>query len=222
MEVNMHRHRSTLILASLTAVLLIGAGTADAGRYYVRGRGRVYVQPSAAVVVYPVGLYFGGGLLGNLILSQEGGSEILDNGGGLSLFGGWRFGQRLALELGYMGSFHNPAEVNTYWGRDVDYLVMSGFTGDARIYLGDDPDAPSEWYLQGGLGLYAIDSTYFGTQAIGTGFQLGGGIDFHVAPQVDLGLRALYRGVSMGPPEGGADDTFISGVTGEGNVSFHF
>jgi opacity protein-like surface antigen len=222
MEVTMHRHRSTLILASLAAVLLVGAQSADAGRVYVRGRGRVYVQPQAAVVVYPRGLYFGGGLLGNLILSQEGGQELLDNGGGLSLFAGWRLGQRLALELGYMGSFHNPAEVNTYYGTDVDYLVMSGFTGDARIYLGDDPMAPSEWYLQGGVGLYAIDSTYFGTQSVGSGFQLGGGIDFHVAPQIDLGLRGLYRGVSMGPPEERYDDTFISGVTLEGNVSFHF
>lgn len=218
----MHRHRSTLVLASLAAVLFIGAGTADAGRYYVRGRGRVYVQPQAAVVVYPRGLYFGAGLLGNLILSQEGGDELLDNGGGLSLFAGWRLGQRLALELGYMGSFHNPAEVNTSFGNDVDYLVLSGFTGDAKIYLGDDPMAPSEFYLQGGLGLYALDSTYFGTQSVGSGFQLGGGVDFHVAPQVDLGLRGLYRGVAMGPPNERDDDTFISGVTLEGNVAFHF
>jgi opacity protein-like surface antigen len=222
MEALMYRHRTTLALASLAAVLCIGASTADAGRYYVRGRGRVYVQPQAAVVVAPVGLYFGGGLLGNLILSQEGDTELLDNGGGLSLFAGWRLGQRLALELGYMGSFHNPAEVETAFGDDVDYLVMSGFTGDAKIYLGDDPMAPSEWYLQGGVGLYAIDSTYFGTQSIGSGFQLGGGIDFHVAPQVDLGLRGLYRGISMGPPEERYDDTFISAVTVEGNVSFHF
>lgn len=218
----MHRHRSTLVLASLAAVLTIGASTADAQRYYARGRGRVYVQPQASVVVVPIGLYFGGGLLGNLILSQEGGNELLDNGGGLSLFAGWRFGQRLALELGYAGSFHNPAEVETVFGDDVDYLVLSGFTGDARIYLGDDPMAPHEWYLQGGLGLYAIDSTYFGTQSVGTGFQLGGGVDFHVAPQVDLGLRGLYRGIAMGPPDERYDDTFISAVTLEGNVSFHF
>ncbi len=218
----MYRHRTTLVLASLAAVLCIGASSADAGRYYVRGRGRVYVRPQAAVVVYPRGLYFGGGLLGNLIASQEGDTELLDNGGGLSLFAGWRLGQRLALELGYMGSFHNPAEVETAFGDDVDYLVMSGFTGDAKIYLGDDPMAPSEFYLQGGLGLYAIDSTYFGTQSVGSGFQLGGGIDFHVAPQIDLGLRGLYRGISMGPPEERYDDTFISAVTVEGNVAFHF
>jgi hypothetical protein len=222
MEVAMYRHRTTLVLASLAAVLCIGASSADAGRYYVRGRGRVYVRPQAAVVVYPRGLYFGGGLLGNLIASQEGDTELLDNGGGLSLFAGWRLGQRLALELGYMGSFHNPAEVETAFGDDVDYLVMSGFTGDAKIYLGDDPMAPSEFYLQGGLGLYAIDSTYFGTQSVGSGFQLGGGIDFHVAPQIDLGLRGLYRGISMGPPEERYDDTFISAVTVEGNVAFHF
>jgi opacity protein-like surface antigen len=222
--VNMHRHRSTLILASLAAVLVAGIPDADAGRYYARGRGRVYVSPasSAGVVIYPRGLYFGLGLLGTGVLSQEGEGELLDSGGGLSLYGGWRLGHRLALELGYMGSAHNPASVDTTFGRDVDYLILNGFTGDARIYLGNDPMAPQEFYLQGGLGLYLLDSTYFGTQAVGSGFQLGGGVDFHVAPHIDLGLRGLYRGISMGPPEERYDDTFNSAATFEGNLTFHF
>jgi hypothetical protein len=205
------------------AGLLASVPDADAQRYRARGRvhGHGHGHGGAAVVIYPRGLYFGVGLLGNLVLAQSGGDELLDSGGGLSLYGGWRVMDRLALELGYMGSAHNPAGVDIGPYRDVDYLILNGFTGDARIYLGD-PMAPSEWYLQGGLGLYLLDSTYFGAQSVGSGFQLGGGIDFHVAPAVDLGLRGLYRGISMGPPESRQDDTFLSALTIEGNLTFRF
>ena len=46
--------------------------------------------------------------------------------------------------------------------------VLNGFTGDAKIYL-DSSNPVAEPYLQAGLGLYLLDSTYFGTQSVGTG-----------------------------------------------------
>ena len=221
MTTNRRRTLSALFCAVMTAGLTASAPDADAQRYRARGRVHGHGHGGAAVVIYPRGLYVGFGLLGNVILSQSGGDELIDNGAGVSLFGGWRLADKLALELGYMGSAHNPADVDIGPYRDVDYLILNGVTGDARIYLGD-PLAPQELYVQGGLGLYLLDSTYFGTQSVGSGFQLGGGIDFHVAPMLDFGLRGLFRGISMGPPESREDDTFLTALTLEGNLTLHF
>jgi outer membrane protein with beta-barrel domain len=217
----------TRILALLLGAVTLAAAAprAEAGRYYVRPARPQY---HVGVAVYPSGLYVGAGLVATRILDQSGGAELLENGGGLTLFTGIRISRPLALELGYLGSLHNPEKVRTTWGDDVDYLVLNGFTADARIFLGgnDDPEGPRSGqvhpFLQGGVGLYFLDSTYFGTQSVGSGFQLGGGIDVTLAPNISLGLRGLYRGISMGPPERAENNTFISALTAEANLEIGF
>jgi hypothetical protein len=203
-------HRAGCLVALALALAAL-PDRADARRYY-RSRARV------GVVLVPGGLYVGGGPAGAAIIGQSGGPELLDNGGGLALFAGLRINPRLALELGWLGTFHNPAE--TGFG-DVDYLVLNGFTGDARVYLGESGQT-SEPYLQGGLGLYLLDSTYFGAQSVGSGFQLGGGYDFFLSQQISLGVRALYRGIAMGPPDSNRNDTFLSAVTLDGSLKIDF
>jgi hypothetical protein len=195
----------------------IGSSDAEAQYRYRRAR------PGAAVVIVPRGLYVGGGLLGTAILDQRGGPEYLDNGGGLSLYGGIRLGRMLALELGWLGSLHNPQTVDGPFGPETDFLVLGGITADAKIYFNSgQPNVRGEPYIQGGLGVYFLDSGTFGTQSVGTGFQLGGGYDFLVGQNLRLGVRGLYRGIAMGPPESGVDDTFVSGVTFEGNLTIEF
>jgi len=173
------------------------------------------------MVVMPRGLYFGVGVAVTRILHQQGGDELLDDGGGLSLFTGLRLNRSVAIELGWTGSLHNPEKVTTPFGDDVDYLVLNAVTGDAKIYLGSESPR-FEPFVQGGIGAYFIDSTYFGTQSIGSGFQLGGGFDFVAGDNLGLGLRALYRGMAMRPPDARSDDTFISAVTVEGNLTLRF
>jgi len=175
----------------------------------------------AGIIIVPRGLYVGFGLAGAGVLAQNGGSELLDNGAGFSLYSGLRLGPRIALELGMMSTFHNPAAVNTYYGHDLDFLVLDAFTGDVRIYL-DHQSPRVEPFVQGGLGLYLLDSQYFGAQSVGTGFQIGGGTDLAIGPRADLTVRALYRGIAMGPPDSNVDDTFISALTIEGSVSLRF
>ncbi len=164
--------------------------------------------------------YMGMGVVGTSILKQSGGPEQLSSGGGMSLWAGVNLGQVLSLELGWLGSFHNPSDVGTWYGKQTDFLVLEGVTGDARIHLsrpgGFDP------YLQGGVGLYFLGSEHFGMDSVGTGFQLGGGFDLWLGRVVTLGVRALYHGIAMGPPEGGANDTFINAATFEGSVALHF
>jgi Outer membrane protein beta-barrel domain len=225
----MYRHCTRFSLAAalaLTAGLALGQAPARAESYArYRARGRVYVHPRAevGVVLVPQGFYVGAGLVGMHILSQSGGEELLDDGPGLTLYGGWRLIPRLALELGWTGTYHNPATVQTNFGPDTDYLILNAFTGDAKIYLGDQSQ-PQQFdpYVQGGLGVYLLDSTYFGAQSVGTGFQLGGGIDFHVAPQLDLGVRGLYRGIAMGPPNSNQNETFVHTVGIDGNLTVKF
>ena len=199
------------------AGITMGAGDVDAQRYR---RYRPH-HHGAGVVLFPRGIYFGGGLVATRILDQDGGDELLDDGGGLTLYSGLRVNKSLALELGWVGTLHNPTQVQTAFGPDTDQLVLNAFTADAKVYVNNQ--SPSmEPFLQGGVGVYFLDSEYFGTQSVGTGFQLGGGFDFRTASNVTLGLRALYRGLAMGPPETDYTDTYVSAVTVEGNISVSF
>jgi opacity protein-like surface antigen len=165
--------------------------------------------------------YAGLGLVGTDVVHQSGGPETLDPGGGLTAWLGVHLNDRLSLEVGWMGSFHNPAEVASAWGTEPDYLVLEGVTADARLHL-----APAagriDPYVQGGVGVYFLGSEHLGIDSVGTGFQLGGGVDFWIAPSMTLGLRAVYHGIAMGPPDGGDSDTFINAVTFEGGVGVHF
>jgi opacity protein-like surface antigen len=173
---------------------------------------RRYVGPST--------WYMGMGIIGTSILEQTGGPEELQGGGGLTLWAGLHLNQVLSLEVGWLGSFHNPTTIGTWYGDDVDFLVLEAVTADARLHLsrggGFDP------YLQGGVGVYFLGSETFGMDSIGTGFQLGGGFDIWVGNAVTLGLRARYHGIAMGPPDGGDNDTFINAATVEGSIALHF
>lgn len=207
----------SLAIASLFATALAPSiALADPPGYYG--------QPRPARVTYysgPSTWYMGLGLFGTSIVDQSGGPEQLEGGGGVSLWAGVHVSELLSLELGWMGSFHNPADVGTYYGVETDFLVLEGVTADARLHLtrgnqGFDP------YLQGGVGLYFLGSEHFGMDSVGTGFQAGGGFDFWIGPQVTLGVRGIYHGIAMGPPEGNDNDTFISAVTVEGSLGVHF
>jgi opacity protein-like surface antigen len=207
----------SLLAVALTAAALAAPVAAGASPGYYHG-------PPPPPVAYhaprPATWYLGIGLFGTSILDQTGGPEVLDSGGGVSVWAGVHLGQVLSLEIGWLGSFHNPAEVGIWFEPDTDFLVLEGVTADAKLHLarggGLDP------YLQGGVGLYFLGSEHFGTDSVGTGFQLGGGIDFWLGPHVTLGLRGRYHGISLGPPNGGIDDTFISAATFEGSLGVHF
>jgi len=218
---------SLAIGAALAAFVVVSPQIedAEAGRRYRRAR------PRAQLVLLPRGLYVGAGIVGTKIVTQSGGPELLDDGAGLTLYGGVRISRSLALELGWTGTAHNPETVDVGFGAETDYLVLNGFTADAKIFLGAgersaDPRSRqlgvAQPFVQGGLGVYLLDSQIFGAQSVGTGFQLGGGVDWGIAPNLDVGLRGLYRGIAMGPPETNQDDTFISAVTAEASLSLRF
>ena len=210
------------IAITLTSAVLFGAilSTATAHAQYYSSR--PYYRPHSRVVaIYPEGLYVGGGVIGTRVLDQRGGAEVIDSGAGFALYTGLRVNRTLALEAGWIGTLHNPEKVQTNFGEETDYLILNGFTADAKIYLSTGIQNV-EPFLQGGVGLYLLDSEYFGAQSVGTGFQAGGGFDFRVGGKVLLGARVLYRGMAMGPPDGAESDTFVSAATAEGNLTIQF
>jgi hypothetical protein len=174
---------------------------------------------SSILIIGPDNLYGGAGLVATHIVRQDGGPELLEDGVGFDVYGGVRVGKGLALELGWVQSFHNPAVVDTYYGTDVDYLVVDALTADARIYL--QASDPLEFYLLGGLGAYALSSQYFGLDSIGSGFQLGAGLDIFIGESLTIGGRAVYRGMLMGPPDSNIRDTFVSALTLHGTIALH-
>lgn len=208
-----------VIAAAIAGALALAGNASDAAadRYYA-----VPYRPRGAILVFPKDAYVGAGLIGTRVLAQQGGDELIADGAGITLYAGIRLNERLALEAGWSATLHNPTSVDTPFGPDTDYLVLHGLTADAKLYIPHSSSKTLEPYLQGGVGVYLLDRQYFGTEAIGTGFQLGGGIDFVSSPRVRLGLRALYRGISMGPPSSADNDTFISAASVEANVTLRF
>jgi hypothetical protein len=211
----------TFAVFGLVLGLVLAALAPEAHAQYYRS---YYAPPPPPMIVArprPNWWYAGVGLVGTKILGQSGGPEELESGGGVSAWLGVNLSRQLSLELGWLGSFHNPAPVATWYGPDTDYLVLEGVTADARVHLGRpgfiDP------YLQGGVGVYFLGSQHAGyADSVGGGYQLGGGVDVWAGPMVTFGLRALYRGIAMGPPDTDVNDTFIQAATFEGSVAVHF
>jgi hypothetical protein len=206
------------LFAGLVAMLACFMPSGDAHAQYHHP---AYRPHSRAPAPHARSLYVGGGLAATRILQQEGGNELLEGGGGLSLFAGLRLNRTLALEAGWTATLHNPVAVDTSFGEDTDYLVLNGFTVDAKVFLGAS-DPRMQPFLQAGVGMYLLDSEYFGAQSVGTGFQAGGGLEYQIGPSVGIGARALYRGLAMGPPQADYNDTFVSALTIEGNLSVRF
>jgi hypothetical protein len=215
------RNRRWVAAAAAALGLAIASSAASAQPPGRAGRNPYDGYARVDVVVAPDGLYLGAGLVATRVVGQSGGPELIDSGSGMSLFGGLRMSHRLALEIGWVVTFHDPDTMDFNFGSGTDHLVLNGFTGDAKIYLGRPGDRV-EPFVQAGLGLYLLDKTYVGARSNGTGIQGGGGLELHIAQYVDVGLRGLYRGITMSPPRSGADDTFISALGAEANLVLRF
>jgi hypothetical protein len=216
------RSLSPLLLLSLIPVAASADPPPPRGYYGGGGHPGHYAPPPARAPMPNATWYMGLGIVGTSILDQSGGPEVLDPGGGLSLWAGVHLSDALSLQIGWLGSFHNPADVDTWYGAETDFLVLEAVTADARLHLtrGGSVFDP---YLMGGVGLYWLGSEHLGMDSVGTGFQAGGGFDVWVGPFVTLGVRARYHGIAMGPPDGeGDNDTFISAATVEGSIALHF
>jgi opacity protein-like surface antigen len=221
--------RSLTILAGLCLFLLADSAHADRYRYHRHryGYGYSYGYATATVApvvaVSPVSWYLGLGALGVNVMEQDGGPEPLENGGGGTLFLGVRLSRVFALEVSWLGSFHDPNS-NKWIAEDSEYLVLEGFTADMKLHITNCAGIPMcfDPYVTGGVGLYALGFERMGADSVGGGFQVGGGFDYWLGSSVTLGLRARYHGIAMGPPESEEADLFLHAASVDGNIALHF
>lgn len=210
-----------LVQLSIVAIAIVAGAlaprSAEARPY--QGYGFLYGgSPSAQP-------YLGFSGVGTGVLSQAGGVEYMASGGGGSIWGGLRFGPLLAIELGYTGSFHNPAaacEAGSYYHVcSANYLLLDMVSADAKLHL--PTQSNFDPYLQAGLVFGWVGREGFAPDAKGGGFDVGVGFDVWINPWWTVGVRGLYRGLRLSDH---ASDTgtgmFLSVVTAEVGLGVHF
>jgi len=213
---------------------MLASDVASAHRYYYHrypryrsgysyGYSYGYATASVAPVISPVSWYIGLGGMGVNVMSQEGGPEPLENGGGATLFLGVRLSRMFGLEVSWLGSFHNPTQ-DKWLGDGEDFITLEGFTADARLHFAGCANLAGclDPYLTGGVGLYALGSDRLGLDSVGAGFQVGGGFDYWISQSFTIGVRARYHGIAMGPPDAQEADVFLHTASVDGNIAFHF
>ncbi len=168
--------------ALAAAALAASAANASAGiERYERPRPPVRLD-------VPKGFYAGVAATGMAVLHVEDDRDAVDDGGGVSAWAGIRFHAKLGFELGIVSATDGDA-------------VLTGVTGDARVYLSRHA------FAVGGYGIYGLDAG----DDIGSGFQIGVGID-----RGWLAARAVYRGIDLG------GETFVSAVTADAGITLRF
>ena len=218
MEVVMTK-RLVLGFAAALALLLALPEDADA-QYFTPQRPRMGAR-------HRPHLYVGGQLMGFAVANQAG-TEYLGPGGGGGLFGGFRFSPYFGIEGNWTVTYHDEqfADGTTI---DIDAFYVMTFTADAKIFI--PTFGPLEPYFQAGVGFAYTGATYgsgyYGDEASiwasGPTFNVGGGVDFYVGPNISIGARLLYRGFYFTPTDfPNADPNYISGISLDANATFHF
>jgi hypothetical protein len=220
--------RLLLRLVSLVVVLALLTPSASAETYRHPRRRYYYVYDSPPPWVAPprfIGGFIGFTGFGTLRLAQDGGVEYLRHGGGIGIFGGVDIGRIVTLHFGYDASFHNPdtscdGNGNYVWCTS-SFLVLETVHADLKLRI-PTRTRVMPFFQVGGLVAW-IGRQDYPTDAVGGGFEVGGGIDFWLARHVTLGIHALYRGIRMGDYYTyTGSDTFLSLLNVGGDLTFHF
>ena len=174
------------------------------------------ISVSASAVLAKQGFYLGFGIPYNTIGGDfdgesafVGASDIIivpeiDGAFGFGILVGFGFSPEAALELSYLASSHDAKWMGG--SGDVDYSMLN-----IDFKFSFNSFKPTQPYLLIGLGFHDVvvvdgsvsvsgqigDATY-----TGTGFNIGGGVDQYVNPNVSIGLGLTYRIVEYDEAEG--------------------
>lgn len=215
--------KATFVGFVLAAAALLGgarAATAHPTGYphrHVRGYGYAPQEDEYMTRVY---LGFGGQFAG--IIGDSGKFGVVKSGGGGSVWLGFRFTPLLALEFGYQGTYHNPADYFDYYGYYVgtDYLVWSLVSADLKFHLPTHSNLDP--YLQAGAGYSWLGREGYGTDWSGPAFELGPGLDVWLGHFLTIGVRGLYRGAYLSGPLRSQSSDFLSALVFQANLAIHF
>jgi hypothetical protein len=189
-------------------------------RYYY-----YYRYPPPWIAPRPVRGTFGVGGFGTIVARQDGGVEYMRHGGGLSVFGGVELGRVVEIQGKYAASFHNPvgncaAGVNYVWC-DASYLVLQTVSVDLKLHIPTNTRFIP--YFAVGPMVGWIGRQGYLTDAIGGGFEAGGGFDIWFNRHGTVGLDVLYRGLRMSDYASyTGTDTYISLVQVGATIAAHF
>lgn len=206
-----------LALFALSCALAPAVASAQPATGY-RARVARFHERGGAV---PLGWYMGARFEGVAVWGQIGGPEALDGGSGGAIYGGVHLLPSTAIELSFKQSLHNPLLLDTWYGLEVDYLVLDGLSVGGKFYLGAMRHLVTP-YLVAGVGAYALSSTYFGIDSRGTGFHLAADADIWPAPWLAIGLRLTRRSITFSPPAGGKADFLLTTAGFGTSVEMHF
>ena len=186
--------------------------------YYV-AREAPWIRPA------PVRGTFGISGFGSIVVGQTGGVEYLSHGGGFSIFGGVEIGRVVGIEAKYAASFHNPAsdcvQGGPYVFCDVSYLTVQTFGLDLKLHIPTNTRVVP--YAVVGPMVGWIGRQGYSTDAIGGGFEAGGGIEVWFTRNGTLGAEVLYRGLRMGDYGSyTGSSTYLSFVQVGGTLAAHF
>jgi hypothetical protein len=212
------------LLSSLVALCCVLGVTNDASarrRYYVY----YYDYPPPWVRAPVVTGYIGGAGFGTIVARQDGGVEYLHSGGGLSVFGGITLIGIVGFEAKYSVSFHNPIDSCTatihYVWCDANHMLVETFGLDLKLHI------PTRTrfvpYFTVGPLVSWIGRQGSVADAVGGGFEAGGGFDIWFTRHGTIGFEALYRGLLMQDyATFTGTNTYLSLVQLGGTLAAHF
>jgi hypothetical protein len=213
------------LLSLLLLLTVLAPAPAEARRprrryYYTYASPPPWIAPP-----HFLGGFFGVGGFGTVVLDQHGGVEYLRHGGGLAIFGGLHLGRIVDLHFGFDASFHNPwsgcSGNGPYVWCDTNFLLLETVHADLKLRIPTRTRVVP--YFQVGALIAWVGRQDYPADAVGGGFEIGGGLDIWLARPVSFGLHALYRGIKLGDYDTyTGSDTFLSLLNVGGDFTFHF
>jgi len=211
------RTRHVLSAALLFALVLV-AGRAEARRYYY------YSEPPWIRAPFLRGT-FGVSGFGTIVANQRGGVEYLHHGGGFALWGGLELGQVVGFEAKYSASFHNPNDTcagnQTYVWCGASFLLLQSVSLDLKLHI-PTRSRVVPYFAVGPMVGWIGRSGYL-TDAVGGGFEIGGGLDIWFSRHGTVGFEVLYRGLLMSDyATTTGTNTYLSLVQVGATIAAHF
>jgi len=197
-------------------------------RRYPNQRYRPVRHPRRAWVDPVSTMYMGIGVVGDFIAEGRNDlTRIINSGGGLDLFLGFRFNRYLAMEFGYVGTVHSIDDQLVkadQWG-NYDSGILHGVTLDAKVFLIPKSRRIEPFAQVGGGGYAFVRKGFEHADLGGGGFHLGGGVDIRFNRSIAIGIRALYKGIYMDNGTDympATDSAYFNQFTAEANLQLHF
>jgi len=168
---------------------------------------------------------FGFAGFGTLVARQDGGVQYLSHGGGFAMWAGLELGRIIGLEARYGSSFHDP--INTcltgtlFLWCDENYLLVQTFGIDLKLHVPTNTRVVP--YVVVGPMVGWVGRQRHAIDAVGGGFEIGGGVDVWFSRHGTIGAELRYRGLGLSDyADVIGTNTYLSLVQIGGTIAGHY